>query len=53
MVRNSVLKTCQKGGRGWEAASKMNVSFRVTAMTISTPTFLLLGCRTTVSQHKK
>jgi hypothetical protein len=47
------IQDMSRRGRGWEGAFKRNVFFRVTAMKISTLTFLLLGCRTTVSQHKK
>jgi hypothetical protein len=42
----------QRRGKRWEGASKMDVFFRVTAMKISTLTFLLIGYRMTVSQHK-
>jgi hypothetical protein len=47
------IQDMSRRDRGWEGASKMNVFFRVTAMKISTLTFLLLGCKTTMSQHKK
>jgi hypothetical protein len=47
------IQDMSRWGRGWEGAFKMNVFFRVTAMKISTLTFLLLGCRMIMSQHNK